>query len=264
MEGRCKIRHLAGTSTHTIAGGWIKFYTTYVKKMNIPKYCPCVGLSDSHKPHLLDWDSGKNVVGAHCLVTIGKKTYIGVFPCCKQCNHTKNEFPPTFETTIVTVIDLASQTFAGHLSLETLSKSGKKSRTNIVTVTSWSTQEISKDARTGRKQLYTTVTGLSARGKEITQEGIEDKDTFLTTLIAMTKQKLIQSSEKFKPELVLINAGIVPALPKLSKADKKTPVKKSTKKTKKEKTGSVEDLAKSMKSKLKISSQKKSKSKTKK
>ena len=62
MEGRCKIRHLAGTSTHTIAGGWIKFYTTHVTKKDIPPYCPCVGFSDGHKPHLLDWENGKNVV----------------------------------------------------------------------------------------------------------------------------------------------------------------------------------------------------------
>jgi hypothetical protein len=251
MEGRCKIRHLAGTSTHTIAGGWIKFYTTHVTKKDIPPYCPCVGFSDGHKPHLLDWENGKNVVGAHCIVTIGRKTHIGVFPCCKQCNHTKNEFPPTFETTVVTVIDLGSQTFAGHLSLETISKSGKKSRTNVVKITSWGTKELAKDARTGRTELYTTVTGLSARGKEITQEGIEDKDTFLTTLITMTKQQLIRSSEKFKPELVLINAGVVPDVTDLDR--KKPAAKKKSGKKKKVNKADIEGLANDMNDKLKVS-----------
>ena len=96
----------------------------------MPSYCPCLGLS--HEPHLLNWEKPKQIVGAHAIVTIRRKTYIGIFPCCKSCNHPKNEFPPTYETTLVTVVDLGTQTFAGHLSLESKSKTGKKSRRNII------------------------------------------------------------------------------------------------------------------------------------
>lgn len=197
-----KTRHVTATSAHQIQGGWIRFYKNWVPESEIPEYCPCPTPGEMHAHPLT------NVVGAHAVVHKDGKCYLGIFPCCKLCNNTKNEYPPAFETKLVTVFDLATQTYAGNLQLESKKADGKLSKHKIVEVIKFGIDK--KSMVKGHEVCETTITGLTKNGKEVTQT-IVDKDRFMMTLLALMEQKLFRSKQQFRPEIVTLNEGYRPS-----------------------------------------------------
>lgn len=197
-----KTRHVTATTAHQIQGGWIRFYKDWVTESEIPEYCPCPTPGEMHAHRLT------NVVGAHAVVHKDGKCYLGIFPCCKLCNNTKNEYPPAFECKLATIFDLATQTYAGHLQLESKKADGKLSKHKITEVIKFGIDK--KSMVKGHEVCETTITGLTKNGKEVTQT-IVDKDRFMMTLIAMMEQKLFRSKEQFRPEIVTLNHGYRPS-----------------------------------------------------